>query len=585
MDRHTYKNRIRLVVVGFLLVSVLLVIRLIYLQVIHHDAFVELASHQYVAPQENSFDRGSIFFKTKEGELLSGASRMTAYTLSINPKLITDPESVFVSLSQIIPTLSHDEFMQKASKTSDPYEEILKKLTEDEKQKISALKIKGIGLYPEYYRFYPYQDLGSQVLGFVGWNREQKLTGQYGIERYYNNVLSRSNNNVYVNFFAEVFADLSKTLFSADTEREGDVILTIDPNVEMFAHQLLIDLHEEWHSETAGIIVMDPKTGAIIAMESTPSFNQNNRPDDTSVYSNPLVEDVYEMGSIIKPITVASGLDAGVINLNSRYVDTGEVVVNGMHIRNYDGRARGDVNVQEILSQSLNVGTVHVVRLLGGDTFKKYMDGFGLTDETGIDLPNEAVPLVSNLSSDIEVDHLTAGFGQGIAISPIQTIRALSVLANGGKLVNPHVVDSIDYTKGGTRIIVQPDETQVISQKASQDITSMLVTVVDKALKGGIYKIPEYSVAAKTGTAQIANKTTHKYYDDRYLHSFFGYFPAYNPRFIVFMFHTYPKNAQYASDTLTKPFFKMAKYLLNYYEVPPDRDKETGQKLLQSDTQ
>jgi cell division protein FtsI (penicillin-binding protein 3)/stage V sporulation protein D (sporulation-specific penicillin-binding protein) len=283
------------------------------------------------------------------------------------------------------------------------------------------------------------------------------------------------------------------------------------------------------------------------------------------------------MGSIIKPLTVAAGLDSGAITRDTFYYDRGDLFLGGFHVRNYDKKARGNVNVQEILSQSLNVGTVFVAQKMGGSNFKKYMLSYGLGDATGIDLPNEATSLVDNLHSNVEIDYLTTAFGQGIAISPIQTVRALSVLGNGGKLVTPYVVDEIDYKAGLSKTIVQNDPVQVLKPETSQEITRMLVTVVDKALKGGKYKIPEYSVASKTGTAQMVAPNG-KYYDDRYLHSMFAYFPAYDPKFIVFMYHTWPKGAKYASDTLTDPIFDTTKFLLNYYEVTPDRAPDSALK-------
>ena len=164
-----------------------------------------------------------------------------------------------------------------------------------------------------------------------------------------------------------------------------------------------------------------------------------------------------------------------------------------------------------------------------------------------------------------------------MAISPLQTIRALAVLGNGGKLVTPYVVDKIKYKAGLSKTIVQNDPKQILKPGTSEQITQMLVTVVDKALKGGKYKIPEYSVAAKTGTAQVA-RPHGGYYEDRYLHSMFAYFPAYKPKYIIFVFHTWPKNAKYASDTLTEPLFDTTKFLISYYQIPPDR-KADGVKV------
>ena len=214
------------------------------------------------------------------------------------------------------------------------------------------------------------------------------------------------------------------------------MVLTIDPNVQLFVEDQLKVMQEKWHSDSGGMIVMDPNTGKIVAMGAYPSFDPNVVSDGkVANFSNPLVENVYEMGSIIKPLTVAAGLDSGAITRESRYFDRGDLLINGFHVRNYDHRARGDVNVQEILSQSLNVGTVFVAQKIGGKKFKDYMLGYGLGEATGVDLPNEATSLVDNLHSNIEVDYLTTAFGQGMAISPLQTIRALASLGNGGKLV------------------------------------------------------------------------------------------------------------------------------------------------------
>ena len=177
---------------------------------------------------------------------------------------------------------------------------------------------------------------------------------------------------------------------------------------------------------------------------------------------------------------------------------------------------------------------------------------------------------MKNLESPREVEYATASFGQGIALTPIAAVRALSALANGGTLVTPHLVKSIEYENGKIDTITFPEGTRVFKKETSEDITRMLVTVVDKALKHGKAKNPYYTVAAKTGTAQIANEHG-KYYDDRYLHSFFGYFPAYDPQFLIFLYTVEPKGVQYASETLTDPFIDLTQFLINYYAIPPDR--------------
>jgi cell division protein FtsI (penicillin-binding protein 3)/stage V sporulation protein D (sporulation-specific penicillin-binding protein) len=278
------------------------------------------------------------------------------------------------------------------------------------------------------------------------------------------------------------------------------------------------------------------------------------------------------MGSIIKPITMASAIDSGAVNeANTTYNDTGFRDLNGYKVRNFDSKSRGPhTSMQAILDQSLNVGIVFLVEQLGTKRFQEYFKKFGLGSETGIDVPGEASGLTKNLDSKVMVDSATAGFGQGIAITPIQTIRALAVLGNGGKLVTPHIVDSILYQNGDRKKIVEETPDQVIKPETSERISRMLVHVVDTALMHGADKMDHYSIAAKTGTAQMVQPGK-GYYEDRYLHSFFGYFPAYEPKYIIFLFHTYPKGAQYASATLTDPFFKLVKFLISYYQVPPDR--------------
>ncbi len=227
--------------------------------------------------------------------------------------------------------------------------------------------------------------------------------------------------------------------------------------------------------------------------------------------------------------------------------------------------------MQVILNKSLNTGATFVEQKVGNRRFGDYMLRFGMGSTTGIELPNEGNSLISNLKKGNDLEFAQASFGQGIALTPIVTVRALSTLANGGRLITPHLVKKINYKLGTSKKIEYPKGSQVISVEASEEISRMLTEVVDTALKNGDVRLPNYSVAAKTGTAQLADPTG-GYYTDRYLHSFFGYFPSYAPRFLIFLYTYYPKNVQYASETLTDTFIDLTKFLINYYNIPPDRE-------------
>jgi cell division protein FtsI/penicillin-binding protein 2 len=375
-----------------------------------------------------------------------------------------------------------------------------------------------------------------------------------------------------VNFFAEIFSNLGNLVFDNSQKDKGDVVTSLEPTVSRMLDRVLQQTQDQYHSKMTGGIIMDPKTGAIYAMNVAPTFDLNNRGDaNLEQFSNPLVEGVYEMGSIIKALTMASGIDNKTVTPHTTYFDAGSIDLNGFTISNYDHRGRGTVDMQEVLNQSLNTGVSFVVKNMGHEKFRTYFDNLKLGSETGIDLPNEAHGLVSNLESPREVEYATASFGQGIAISPMETIRALATLGNGGYLVTPHIASKMVYEDGSEKQLTYPTGAQVFATDTSESITRMLTIVVDKALKKGAVALPHHSIAAKTGTAQIVDPTTHKYYATKYLHSFFGYFPSYDPKFIIFLYTVEPQGVEYASGTLTEPFMDLTKFLINYYNIPPDR--------------
>ena len=548
------------------------------MQVVNGHVYTARAQAQYAKPSVSIFDRGSIFFQSKDDSHVVAASITRGYFIYLNPKLITNAPQTLQAISQYL-TIDKSLF-NKDVNASSSYVELVHKLDGSVASQIQNLKLTGVGVATEAWRSYPGGQLAAQTLGLIGEASADNssstvgtIKGRYGIERSYDSILSRPSEGSTVNVFADLFSGFSSALGN-DSNTEGDVVTTIEPTSQAYLEKVLADTSAQWHPDSIGGIVMDPQTGDIVALGSLPTYDPNNLSHipDVSVLSNPLVEHVYEMGSIMKPLTMAMGIDTGVITKDSTYDDVGCMTLDKKKICNYDGKARGVIPMQQVLSQSLNMGASYIALKVGKDNMSKYFVNYGLGSTTGIDLPNEGTGIISNLTKiGKDIDVATASYGQGIAVSPVEMARGLSILANGGYLVTPHVAKEIDYLDGTKKTLNWPKQGPVLKPQTVSDVDSMLVTVVDTTLANGAVKMGNYTIAAKTGTAEIADHVNGGYFKDRYLHSFFGFFPVNHPRFIIFLYQIYPKGAEYASATLTQPFDDLAKFLINYYSIAPDR--------------
>ncbi len=565
--------RTRIVLISVILFAIGLTINLYWLQVVNGADYAKKAEIQYIRPDTSLLNRGSIFLNTKDGTKIQGATLKSGYKIYINPSILTEPKTVYQAISEYI-DIDKEDFDKKTSKVNDRYEELADKVPEKAALSIKGLKIPGLGITKEIWRVYPGETMLAHELGILGESASSSLVvGRYGLERSYENILSRSGSVSEGNVFAELFGD-SKTKDSNNlSKKEGDIITTIEPTVQNYLEKVLEQIQNKWQPDTVGGIVIDPNTGEIIAMSSLPTFNPNDTRGikDVRILSNPLVESAYEMGSIIKPLTMATALDFGAITPSYTYDDTGTMILNGKKISNHDNLVRGMTTMQDLLGQSLNIGAAKIALKVGKDAFASYFFSFGFGTKTGIDLPNESSGIVGNLKTAKDVEIATAAFGQGIAMSPIAVAKALSILANGGYIIKPHLVKEIHYSDGTIDKVSINKDVKVLKKQTTDEVTQMLVKVVDNSLLKGAIKNDRYSIAAKTGTAQIADHVKGGYYPDRYLHSFFGYFPAYNPKYLVFFFQVYPKGTEYAADTLTEPFDQMTKFLINYFNIAPDR--------------
>lgn len=569
--RRAFKFRLRILSGGIVFIALLLVVRLYFVQIVHGEEFALRAERQYVSSSQELFNRGSIFFTNKDGTHISAATLATGFLIAIDPGRIGNAEEIYAAIAKYVPDLDREKFLTSAAKKDDPYEVVAHRVGDDEGRLVDALEIPGVIVERERWRNYPAGSAASQSVGIIAYDNDNLLAGRLGLERYYEDILAHGGEGVFGNFFAELFANLTTAVSDPRKAGQGDIVTSIEPVVQKELDDILMKVNQQYGSQETGGIIMNPRTGEIYALDSVPSFNPNHfQEEDAEYFGNPLVEKRYEFGSIFKALTMTAGLDAGVVTPDTLYNDTGCMEVNKKKICNYDLKARGTIPMQEVLSQSLNMGSAFVTGRLGHDRFRDYYTKLGLGTETGIDLPSEIHGDIRNLESPRDVEYITASFGQGIATTPVETIRALAALANDGKMVTPHLATAVRLESGVTKKLSWGQPVQVYSPQATDSVTRMLVTVVDTKLGGGKAKIPSMGIAAKTGTAQMAGPGG-EYYENLYFHSFFGYFPASDPKFIILLYTKAPQGVQYASETLTNPFMNLTHFLINYYNLPPDR--------------
>jgi cell division protein FtsI/penicillin-binding protein 2 len=563
-------KRIKFVLFLLILFAAFLAIRLFFIQIISGDYYEAQAARQQNFSQIIAPRRGNIYLKTKTGELATLATTKEGYLLYINPRILKNPEDSYEQLNAILP-IEKEDFLERASKKEDPYEVIAHKIERDTKSRIEDLRIEGVGTAAEEWRNYPGKNLASHVLGFLGYS-EEVLEGRYGLERYFDDILQGEEG--YLNGTRSAggsILELGRNLLSPP--KEGyDLVLTLEPNAQAFLEKKLVEIEKAWRPQRGGAIILEPKTGKILAMAAFPNFDPNSygKIESLETFINPLVENVFEFGSVFKPLTLAAALNENIITPQTTYYDKGYLTLDDYTIKNFDEKGRGEVTMQKVLEESLNTGAAFVAQRLGKENMRKYFLSYGLGEKTGVTLPGEVKGNTSNLYSGREVEYATASFGQGISTTPLAFATAAASLANGGKIMKPYLVERI-VRPGKEDILTKPEaKREILSTKTSETISKMLVKVVEDALLGGGAELQNWTWAAKTGTAQIPLKDAKGYSQDS-LHSFFGYAPAFDPKFLVFLYLEKPQGVKYAAYSLGPYSKEIIQFLLTYYEIPPDK--------------
>lgn len=575
-------KRLGIYLLVVLLLTGLIVYRLFDITYLKHS-FYSLSAEANSLNISNLLARGNIYFQNGK---LSGSDDCSECLAATNRKMPTayvvpadvpeDKKSELAGTLASILGLEAEKVYQTMDSESEAQRSLLKRLTPEQVNKINTLNIKGVGIITENDRFYPGGKLAADVLGFLGYVGNER-SGQYGVESYYNDELFGTKWGVSRSLGGGVLAKIISLFKTGEEEkpaddkidRPTDVVLTIDKNIQKVVEEKLDALMEKWKASAGMIIVQDPNTGKILAMADRPTFDPNKYSESDPInYLNRNMQEMYEPGSSFKPLTMAMGLNEGVVTPQTTFEDVGYREIAGFKIGNFSGRVFGVQTLTQMLEKSINTGAMFVQEKVGDSKFLDYVVDFGFGQKTGIDLPGEVGGDISNLYSGRKINFLTASFGQGIAVTPLQMINAYSAIANGGKLMRPYIVEKI-VRGGGVVEVTEPKiEAIPIKEKTAAQLRSMLTSVVDNGFDKA--RVAGYDVAGKTGTAQIASSAG-GYVEGEFIHNFLGFAPSFNPKFTILIRIDRPQGITFAADSLSPAFGELTQFLLNYYSIPPTR--------------
>jgi len=544
--------------------------RLYIIQVVSHNKFFSKAKDQHQYYEELTPKRGKIFLQNKGRPYPAAVNEEKDMVIAV-PKHIVDIEGTIMTLATIL-NIPEEEVREKITvNPNDMYEVIKRELTDDESLKLREKNLKGIDLIPEYWRSYTAAPLGSQVIGFVGYENDRKR-GQYGVEGNFEEVLKGKEG------FLKAEKDTGGRWISVgirtfqEAKNGDDLVLTIEQAVQYHVEKKLKEAVEKFGAESGSIVILEPSTGKIIAMANWPSYDNSkySETEETSLYQNMCIQEQYEPGSIMKPITISIAMDTGKVTPETTYNDSGVVVIGPHSIHNSDFSANGRTSMTRVLELSLNTGAIFAQRQAGKKDFQKYFQNIGFGEKLGVDLIGEANGDIRNLKTMRDINFATASFGQGVSVTPLQMTNSLATLVNGGYLMKPQIVDKVINPEGEENIIPPKEIRKVIDAKTSAKIRAMLIA----AVKNGWGKkalIPGYLVGGKTGTAQVPNKGGPGYSSDT-IHSFLAAAPMNSPRFAILTKLDKVSAVTFAADSACPVTREILDYLFEYYNIPPTED-------------
>ncbi len=568
--RQQYAIRSLVVMAGLMFVGVAIIVQILRIQN-SEQAKIFLANGDIYAGEFRTFypERGEIY--DRNGHLLAG--NRTVYEVGVSLTEMKDVDAMAYVLSVYL-NMTQEEIKEKLLNAPETWTYIVVKDYVDAGA-VSALqqvlkqldeagdnRLNGLGFKPHFTRSYPEKNLASNVLGFV--TRDGR--GYFGVEEKYNDLLAGNPVQMWVP------RDPNKALDIPKVPNGTTLVLTLHRDLQAKVEGILDEALVEYGAKNGAIIVMDPKSGEILAMASTPRMDLNNYTDYFQIFDNGSAYNrsigmAYEAGSVVKILTMAAALDAGVVTPETTYIDTGSITVGGITIQNWNRQPWGQRNMTECLQHSLNVCLAWVATQMGSPTFYSYMDRFGLGHRTGVDLADEAMGRlkVPGDSDWYPVDLGTNAFGQGVTVTPLQMMMAATAIANDGQMVTPHVLYAM-IRDGHQYNVPSQYAGSPIKPETARTLNEMLAVSLQNESASAL--LPGYRVAGKTGTAQIP---TPQGYDPNHTNvSFVGWGPVDDPQFMIYVWLQEPTTSIWSSETAAPVFSRVAEQTVIALNIPPD---------------
>jgi cell division protein FtsI (penicillin-binding protein 3) len=546
-------RRIRLLGAVFALVFTIAFVRAGWLQAIRAQALDRMASNQHRQTIDVQPHRGTIYDR-RGVELAIGSPAITVYA---NPRQIRDPRAVAVAAGQTL-GLDPDKLYPLLADRSHGFVYVERQADADKAEALQRRNIVGLGFYREEKRIYPQQRVGSSVIGYAGVDNK----GLSGLELSLDRVLTGRRGEKTI--VKDPFGRTLEVVGSKPGSDGQNVYLTIDHTIQGQVERILRATQERWQARSASAVVMDPRTGAILALAVEPGFNANRSPnvsDDRK--RNRAVTDTYEPGSTFKIVTISAALESGAVKPTTRYRLPPTIQVADRKIHDAEPRGTVTLNVEQILSLSSNVGVVTIAEVLGKDRIARWIKRFGFGRRTGIEYPGESKGIVLPPSKWSGSTIGNVPIGQGIAVTALQMIAAYSAIANEGVWVEPHLVERL-----GNGTPVQPARRRIMSVGTARAVRHMLRQVVEEGT-GTTAQVPGYRIAGKTGTAAKPDERG-GYSNYKYVASFVGFVPVKKPRVVILVTVDEPKGAIWGGVVAAPAFSEIAKFTTQYLEVAPD---------------